>query len=127
MRREYTDAVPSFTRAHARAEAELPRNLWRSRCVERTLRAHSIRQGGTDVSDIEWQLRAACRPEPIERFYANDPEDVRSALEICRGCPVRVECLEAAVARGEWFGVWGGTTERERRRLIRARLADRAA
>ena len=71
----------------------------------------------------EWQLRAACRTEPIEGFYSAEADEVRAAIAICRRCPVRMACLEAAVSRGEWFGVWGGTTERERRRMIRARMA----
>lgn len=74
------------------------------------------------MSEMEWQLRAACRTEPIEGFYSGEAEDVRAAVALCRRCPVRMPCLEAAVDRAEWFGVWGGTTERERRRLIRARL-----
>ncbi len=71
----------------------------------------------------DWQLHAACRTEPIEGFYSNEAAEIRAAIAICRRCPVRMACLEAAVARGEWFGVWGGTTERERRRMIRARMA----
>jgi WhiB family transcriptional regulator, redox-sensing transcriptional regulator len=74
------------------------------------------------VIQTEWQLHAACRTEPIEAFYSTEADEVRAAIALCRRCPVRLACLEAAVDRGEWFGVWGGTTERERRRLIRARL-----
>jgi WhiB family redox-sensing transcriptional regulator len=47
---------------------------------------------------------------------------------VCRGCVVREECLEYALSNGEKFGIWGGMSERERRRLRRARaLARRAA
>jgi WhiB family redox-sensing transcriptional regulator len=75
------------------------------------------------VSDLEWQIGAACRTENLEIFYSGAADDVREAVSLCRRCPVRGTCLEAAVERGEWFGVWGGTTERERRRLIRNRSA----
>lgn len=75
------------------------------------------------MSELEWQVSAACRTESLEIFYSGEPEHVREAVSLCRQCPVRGTCLEAAVERGEWFGVWGGTTERERRRLIRDRHA----
>src|SRR5204863_4410470 len=52
----------------------------------------------------------------------------REAKEVCRGCVVREDCLEYALANGEKFGIWGGMSERERRRIRRARaLARRAA
>jgi WhiB family transcriptional regulator, redox-sensing transcriptional regulator len=79
------------------------------------------------LSDLEWQTGAVCGTVGLEIFYSGEPEDVRAAVGICRGCPVRGACLEAAVDRGEWFGVWGGTTERERRRMIRDRSAREAA
>lgn len=44
----------------------------------------------------------------------------REAKAICRGCPVRRECLAYALANREPFGIWGGCSERERRRLRRA-------
>jgi WhiB family transcriptional regulator, redox-sensing transcriptional regulator len=77
------------------------------------------------MTEHDWQLQAACRPTPLELFYSSEADDVRAAMAMCRRCPVRQPCLDDAVDRGEWFGVWGGTTERERRRLIRAR-ADRS-
>jgi WhiB family transcriptional regulator, redox-sensing transcriptional regulator len=73
------------------------------------------------VSNPEWQLRAACRSTTLEIFYSTEHEDIRQAIAMCRRCPVRRSCLEAAVDRAEWFGVWGATTERERRRMIRDR------
>jgi WhiB family transcriptional regulator, redox-sensing transcriptional regulator len=79
------------------------------------------------VSELEWQIGAVCRSEHLEIFYSSEPDEMREAVRLCRRCPVRGACLDAAVERGEWFGVWGGTTERERRRLIRARTAADAA
>jgi WhiB family transcriptional regulator, redox-sensing transcriptional regulator len=75
------------------------------------------------VRDREWQTRAACGEGDLEIFYSGEADDTRAAIAVCRSCPVRRACFEAAVARGEHFGVWGGTTERERRRIIRARNA----
>lgn len=66
-----------------------------------------------------WTLRAACLDMPDAVFYPERGEDIRRAKRICRTCPVIVECLEYAVAHNERFGVWGGLSERERRRLRR--------
>jgi WhiB family redox-sensing transcriptional regulator len=43
-----------------------------------------------------------------ELFFAESPADVELAKSLCRGCPVRVECLESALERREPWGVWGG-------------------
>lgn len=74
------------------------------------------------MSNPEWQLHAACASTTLDIFYSSEHTDVHEAVAVCRRCPVRRPCLEAAIERAEWFGVWGGTTERERRRLIRRRL-----
>jgi len=72
------------------------------------------------VHDPQWHERAACRGHSVEVFFSEDPEDVRAALELCQQCPVQQPCYEQAMADREHFGVWGGSTERERRRVFRA-------
>ena len=62
---------------------------------------------------------AACRGADLEIFYSEEPADERRALEHCVACPVRSECYEAAMARREAYGVWGGTAGRQRRRIFR--------
>jgi WhiB family redox-sensing transcriptional regulator len=57
-----------------------------------------------------------------ELFFPERGSSTREAKEVCRGCVVRTECLEFAIANGEKFGIWGGMSERERRRVRRARL-----
>jgi WhiB family redox-sensing transcriptional regulator len=52
-------------------------------------------------------------------FFPGPDEDQEQALEVCRTCPVREECLEWALIARERYGIWGGTTEQERRRLVR--------
>lgn len=80
------------------------------------------------IPDRSWQDRAACRDHDVETFFHVEPEPVRRALEICAGCEVREACLDQAMAHREIFGVWGGTTETERRRMFRlARRRDSAA
>jgi WhiB family redox-sensing transcriptional regulator len=57
-----------------------------------------------------------------ELFFPERGSSTREAKEVCRGCVVRSECLEFAIANSEKFGIWGGMSERERRRVRRARL-----
>ena len=68
-----------------------------------------------------WRDRSACRGIDPEIFYPASDEEVEPAKEICAACPVRQACLEHALTIGEREGVWGGTTERERRRIVRQR------
>jgi WhiB family transcriptional regulator, redox-sensing transcriptional regulator len=70
-----------------------------------------------------WRKRAACQGVDVETFYpaTEDEEDAAAAKAICSGCPVRQPCLEHALVHREREGVWGGTTERERRRIVRQR------
>lgn len=68
-----------------------------------------------------WRKRAACRGIDPEVFYPVDDEDAVQAKAICDACPVRQACLEHALAHREREGVWGGATERERRRILRQR------
>ena len=70
-----------------------------------------------------WRKRAACRGIDVEIFYpvTEDDADAAEAKAICEDCPVRHACLEHALANRERAGVWGGTTERERRRIVRQR------
>lgn len=65
-----------------------------------------------------WQDRAACQGTDREAFYPEKGERATTAKRVCAGCTVKAECLEYALARRERFGVWGGLTETERRRLL---------
>jgi WhiB family redox-sensing transcriptional regulator len=69
-----------------------------------------------------WRKRAACRGIDVEIFFPEtEDEDVDAAKAVCETCPVREACLEHALAHREREGIWGGTTERERRRILRQR------
>ena len=65
----------------------------------------------------------ACRESPPEFFFPHDGVGVVFAQQVCRGCPVRAECLEYAIANRIADGVWGGRSERARRRIVQAREA----
>jgi WhiB family redox-sensing transcriptional regulator len=67
----------------------------------------------------EWQERALCAQTDPEAFFPEKGGSTREAKQICAGCEVRAECLEYALAFDERFGIWGGLSERERRRLKR--------
>ncbi|TQM30887.1 transcription factor WhiB [Nocardia bhagyanarayanae] len=67
----------------------------------------------------QWQERALCAQTDPEAFFPEKGGSTREAKRICMGCEVRGECLEYALAHDERFGIWGGLSERERRRLKR--------
>lgn len=66
-----------------------------------------------------WQERALCAQTDPEAFFPEKGGSTREAKKICVGCEVRSECLEYALANDERFGIWGGLSERERRRVKR--------
>jgi WhiB family redox-sensing transcriptional regulator len=84
--------------------------------------------GSTENGERRWQERANCLGVDPDLFFPERGASTREAKGVCGGCEVRLECLEYALCNGEKFGIWGGLSERERRRLRRQRaLARRAA
>jgi WhiB family redox-sensing transcriptional regulator len=67
--------------------------------------------------EASWQERALCSQTDPEAFFPEKGGSTREAKKICTGCEVRGECLEYALEHDERFGIWGGLSERERRRL----------
>ncbi len=74
-----------------------------------------------DEGKSGWQAQANCMGVDPDLFFPERGGSTREAKEVCRGCVVREDCLEYALANGEKFGIWGGMSERERRRVRRAR------
>jgi WhiB family transcriptional regulator, redox-sensing transcriptional regulator len=72
-----------------------------------------------DTGDLDWRDRALCAQTDPEAFFPERGGSVREAKRVCRSCEVRAECLEYALENDERFGVYGGLSERERRRLKR--------
>jgi WhiB family redox-sensing transcriptional regulator len=71
---------------------------------------------------IDWRERGRCKGSDPSVFYPEDDDDpAEAAKSICASCIVRPACLEHAITMRERLGVWGGATERERRRMIRQR------
>lgn len=74
-----------------------------------------------------WKADAACADTAPELFFPHRGESHRNALAVCDSCPVGVECGEYALSRGINHGVWGGMSERERRKIRRQRKLDGAS
>ena len=79
------------------------------------------------MEDRGWQSRANCMGVDPDLFFPERGASTREAKEVCRGCVVKDDCLEYALDNGEKFGIWGGLSVRERRRLRRARAIERRA
>ena len=71
--------------------------------------------------DLLWRRSSACRGLDPAIFYPATDEDATEAKSVCRVCSVQDRCLEFALQGREKEGVWGGATEKERRRILRQR------
>ena len=67
----------------------------------------------------KWMADALCAQVDTELFFPEKGASSREARKVCVKCPVRKECLEFSMSTGERFGVWGGKSERERRKMRR--------
>ena len=80
-----------------------------------------------DINDNGWMQRGLCRDMPPSTFFPSDGVGVDLARQICATCPVKAECLEHALVHRIDHGVWGGCSERERRRILKRRRLAAAA
>ena len=74
-----------------------------------------------ELNAEEWMEHAVCRGAAPTAFFPSDGSGVEVAQRVCESCPVRAECLEYALEHRIEHGVWGGASERERRRILRER------
>jgi WhiB family redox-sensing transcriptional regulator len=72
-----------------------------------------------EEAEVSWQERALCAQTDPEAFFPEKGGSTREAKKVCVSCEVRAECLEYALEHDERFGIWGGLSERERRKLKR--------
>ena len=70
-----------------------------------------------EADEAGWQERALCAQTDPEAFFPEKGGSTREAKKVCLTCEVRDECLEYALMNDERFGIWGGLSERERRKL----------
>jgi WhiB family redox-sensing transcriptional regulator len=74
-------------------------------------------------SGEDWRLAAACKDTDPEAFFPAGGENPRTAKKVCAGCDVQPACLAYALDHHIRDGLWGGLTERDRRKLLRERGA----
>ncbi|MDP3711130.1 MAG: WhiB family transcriptional regulator [Mycobacteriales bacterium] len=79
----------------------------------------SLARNEDEGVELAWQEQSLCAQTDPEAFFPEKGGSTREAKRICVGCEVKSECLEYALAHDERFGIWGGLSERERRRLKR--------
>jgi len=82
---------------------------------------------GDAADEPSWQDAALCAQTDPEAFFVEKGGSVRPAKKVCAACPVRIDCLEFALEIRAPFGVWGGTTERQRRVILAARERESGA
>lgn len=90
---------------------------------DETSRVLNLRSLIVDPVARGWQDYANCLGVDADLFFPERGASTREAKEVCRSCVVREECLEYALQNSEKFGIWGGMSERERRKLRRQRSA----
>lgn len=75
------------------------------------------------AAGTSWMSRGRCAETDPEAFFPERDQSCAEAQAVCRRCPVRARCLDYALDTGQPYGVWGGLTELERRRLKRRQPA----
>lgn len=80
-----------------------------------------------DWTESDWMAEGRCRHESSSTFFPSDGVGVEIARRICATCPVKSPCLEYALRNHIAHGVWGGASERERRRIARRRRRETAS
>ena len=77
------------------------------------------------LQPVDWQTNARCTEVDPEIFFPERGGSSKNARAVCEKCAVKVDCLEYALNNKEQFGIWGGTSERERRKIRRERARRR--
>jgi WhiB family redox-sensing transcriptional regulator len=75
------------------------------------------RRTASEDDPLAWQTESLCAQTDPEAFFPEKGGSTRDAKKICGSCEVKAECLEYALQNDERFGIWGGLSERERRKL----------
>lgn len=99
--------------------SDYSRNVPEDWFVDPVLRgiASDYLEDAEDDHQLSWQADALCAQTDPEAFFPEKGGSTRDAKKICAGCEVRAQCLEYALENDERFGIWGGLSERERRKL----------
>src|SRR3954470_4037295 len=100
-------------------EAARDSGMWELHRVERAKAVRELFLLEGDAEEAGWQERALCAQTDPEAFFPEKGGSTREAKKVCLTCDVRDDCLEYALMNDERFGIWGGLSERERRKLKR--------
>ena len=73
------------------------------------------------IAYVAWRTKGACKGLDAEIFYTDNEDHADFAISVCSECVVRLACLNHALENREQQGVWGATTARDRRRMLRQR------
>lgn len=90
-------------------------------------RANTGQLPASNPSDISWKQRANCLGVDPDLFFPQRGESTSEAKAVCAQCEVRLDCLEYALGGERTFGIWGGLSVGERKRLRKTRNAARRA
>ena len=116
------------TKRHDRTDTSLRRGLSDAQLAELNGRPAELAAAPHDPdSPTAWMAEGNCRLHPPATFFPSDGVGVDKARKICRDCPVKAPCLEYALEERIDHGVWGGCSERERRRILKHRRAEAVA
>jgi WhiB family redox-sensing transcriptional regulator len=86
----------------------------------RTARIWPPRPRPEEEPEPAWQDFSLCAETDPEAFFPEKGGSTREAKKVCRACPVKSDCLDYALETDQKFGIWGGMSERERRKVKRA-------
>lgn len=105
----------------------MKKNRIAGRSTTQSLPAIPIGLGSDPESATAWMTEGSCRLYPPNKFFPSDGAGVDRAQKICASCPVAAECLTYALELRIEHGVWGGCSERERRRILKRNRLELAA
>ena len=70
----------------------------------------------------KWRDSALCKKYKDIDFFADDSISIKKSLNICKKCTVAVECLKYSIEENETYGIWGCSTQRERRKIMKTKI-----
>lgn len=113
-------SVAELALTHDLEEVVISKELQRISSIFLKERVPTTVNRGVVAEDLDWQQDALCTQTDPEIFFPEKGGSTRDAKKVCAACDVRSQCLEAALENDERHGIWGGLSERERRRAHRS-------
>lgn len=111
--------MESESTARTAKQERAPKMLSRVKMQELAVIAFTRAETADEDDGLGWQVDALCAQTSPEAFFPEKGGSTRDAKKVCGSCDVRETCLDYALNNDEHFGIWGGLSERERRKLRR--------